>query len=1485
MFRASYAKKALAILMTLALLASCLAVAGVSAASAKGTWDCEAPTSSRTWKTTGDSSDNTLRTNYSMKLATGVDGAHSGTGVAVAKYEANGTAETDEKYVQTAAGRLAIGTSSQNLTYGKSYRVVFWYKIKSITTDTKINLVVASRNWASNQGDFNTNVADPQIFEAATLKTTDATDEWVKADVIFKNDNNNKHNGCGLHIAVQPVDGTKGAGTEIWMDDFEYYELEDADFITLTLEPNYAGATATTAQGLAGDPITATLSRPRGYTFLGWFTEADGGDQVTAFPNANTTLYAHWQAPDTPMYEIHFEGNGGTVVGNAIDFYGEGDTFTQTAVRSGYKFLGWKDADDKFVTAAPAANITLTAAWEKLGEYSPLDGLQSFENITIDDLVFSTSKPLELTTEENHTYAGGTSLKRSVGMSENGQRIRPRLLLGDVTPGKSYTVSFWLKSANPDPAGSGGGFRFWLGTYDKTNIKSDISNEGGSHADYHTLQTLSNANRGKLDADGGVTNARLSDRLPTEWTRYTVTVDSVTAKKGATDNCLVLGYADDNSYADVNNPNKKYSNTLYIDDVQIVETSTLGENAYGYESKEVGTYPANNGDTDKVAGTGKGRTVTNEVMNHTFGYGGVGNTLKIDLTGEPVNDPRNCYTAVYKSDGTVLRLTQGYIHTVSAWLYSAKEATVAVYARAASAANDWVGTNSAVLAETTVTLPANKWTQVELTATVPMGKGYNVLALGFANTVADATDAIYLDDTSYTATRAVQDYERVAAADILGSNAALATDQNHTTNGHQSLKLTLSGTQAGSRSYSILNSVGSYYSVAKDDTEGKMAYFYAYNPDSTDKTVSFAFGATPALDLSTVNGFVTYEVADSVITATLKANSWTPVLVTTANGITTPGAFTQSYVMLSVWGADGVSGDVYIDDLRFDNYTQFSMDPLVQSFEDTDIETNLNLRSDGGLTVTLDQNHSTDGMRSVKVTATNNGGGTRPQMTVTNGKGEKVRIEKGKKYQVSFWVYAPEDNMSLRYWLCATEDETPFTSGPQKDARKVFETGQDIKLTAGAWTEVTASISDTNELEGYLRLGIATGNAHQKTEILYLDDIKVRELKKITYDPNATVQNFENFNLGDGKGTQDDLKFILKGDGGISDAYNHGTSGSQSLMLKTISWGGTNRNQFVLINPANGQPLEFTEGEDYILTFWVYMAEDDSYDQGGTMSLNYWLQNTDDPTKEITNKNDAAFDIGGNSNNVYLDCDEWHQVRATFTAKKGKYIVMGISDNTSLTSGSTYYIDDMEVTTPQHVKVRYHITGGATLDPSALQAGMTKTELADEIVVEVDAIAGMELSAQKKLTMDPYREGYEMTGWYTNPSCNANTLFDLQYDLIEGKEGDVIDLYTGWKQWGENTPSEDNTEHEEEIKYRDVIEWVKNWIGDDVEDPTLEAGDRPEVEEADPVSTKPKTDKDKNDAQTDGMATWLIIVIVAAAVAVVGGGAGLALVLLKKKKA
>ena len=110
------------------------------------------------------------------------------------------------------------------------------------------------------------------------------------------------------------------------------------------------------------------------------------------------------------------------------------------------------------------------------------------------------------------------------------------------------------------------------------------------------------------------------------------------------------------------------------------------------------------------------------------------------------------------------------------------------------------------------------------------------------------------------------------------------------------------------------------------------------------------------------------------------------MLVGSNSGIPVSGSNTKSYVMLSVWGA---TGDLYIDDVKFDNYKTASMDPMIQSFERTTVGSDLSLQQDGSTMVVLDQNHTTNGARSLQLVST---GSTIPQLNVTNGSGTGIRI-------------------------------------------------------------------------------------------------------------------------------------------------------------------------------------------------------------------------------------------------------------------------------------------------------------------------------------------------------------------------------------------------------------------------------------------------------------------------------------------------------------
>ena len=116
-----------------------------------------------------------------------------------------------------------------------------------------------------------------------------------------------------------------------------------------------------------GELPTPTLD---GYTFAGWFTQSDGGTQVTKDTVVTTakdhTLYAHWTQN---IYDVRFDANGGKEAyepkkvghGNA---YG---TFPLTPTRIGYEFAGWftdaKDGRQVKPEDVVTASHTLFAHW------------------------------------------------------------------------------------------------------------------------------------------------------------------------------------------------------------------------------------------------------------------------------------------------------------------------------------------------------------------------------------------------------------------------------------------------------------------------------------------------------------------------------------------------------------------------------------------------------------------------------------------------------------------------------------------------------------------------------------------------------------------------------------------------------------------------------------------------------------------------------------------------------------------------------------------------------------------------------------------------------------------------------------------------------------------------------------------------------------------------------------------------------------------
>ena len=168
-------------------------------------------------------------------------------------------------------------------------------------------------------------------------------------------------------------------GTQVKLDDVvtashTLYAHWTANTYTVKFDAN--GGTVTPAEQTVtygshyGELPTPTLE---GYTFAGWFTEQNGGTQVTKDTEVKTvadhTLHAHWTAN---TYTVKFDANEGTVAPADAEMtvtYGSHYGELPTPTRKGYTFVGWftnpnggtqVKADAEVTTAA---DRTLHAHW------------------------------------------------------------------------------------------------------------------------------------------------------------------------------------------------------------------------------------------------------------------------------------------------------------------------------------------------------------------------------------------------------------------------------------------------------------------------------------------------------------------------------------------------------------------------------------------------------------------------------------------------------------------------------------------------------------------------------------------------------------------------------------------------------------------------------------------------------------------------------------------------------------------------------------------------------------------------------------------------------------------------------------------------------------------------------------------------------------------------------------------------------------------
>lgn len=139
-------------------------------------------------------------------------------------------------------------------------------------------------------------------YRSVTLTTT-----WTKYTVSM---DKTEECGAGFHPYVD------SAGT-VWLSELQ---LEDGAAAT-DFVPETGGVFTSVTQRAQGNYALPETPFRDGYTFAGWYTAANGGEQITAstpVKNGNFAVYAHWTKGHTHSYDVEAKPatcteGGGTV--------------------------------------------------------------------------------------------------------------------------------------------------------------------------------------------------------------------------------------------------------------------------------------------------------------------------------------------------------------------------------------------------------------------------------------------------------------------------------------------------------------------------------------------------------------------------------------------------------------------------------------------------------------------------------------------------------------------------------------------------------------------------------------------------------------------------------------------------------------------------------------------------------------------------------------------------------------------------------------------------------------------------------------------------------------------------------------------------------------------------------------------------------------------------------------------------------------------
>ena len=523
------------------------------------------------------------------------------------------------------------------------FRVSFEYLVQDIPEDLDrpitLDTIVYTQNWANEASYFGngTDLANNHIFYSVAL--TERTTEWQTCAFTMRREGLTVDWALPVNIVLSPNgNGNAAAGTQVLVDNvtIEYKGTSSATAGSAYVVANNIrpGTTDTRIiRPVVGDTLPYVIADySTGKEFEGWYTDQALTNRVTTY-TSGSNLYIKWKDVEK-KYSFSYDLNGATSYDQTA--------LSQKAVagtdviapptnmyREGYTFDGWEVAGEPWtyeagVTKVPAKDTVVTAVWQMDETVAPVnEGTWTVESTA--SVTASTTWPVAVSDKENHTPGGSKSVALTVNANaladSTKHRERPKVVLQKnganfvAEMGKSYTISFWAKTNAKETLSS---YNFYIAGGPANPIAGSGNSTNDLNATYHTMgwaelkpmyissnpTTFEHQTKLMNSANTVSSYIRNLELSPNEWTRIVVNIPAFSGK-GVTDGMtLLLGVSDASiptgtKYGPFNIDPDWYDRTIFVDDVEITEnvaqSGDIQDNVNDYQSFE---YMSQAGDAD-----------------------------------------------------------------------------------------------------------------------------------------------------------------------------------------------------------------------------------------------------------------------------------------------------------------------------------------------------------------------------------------------------------------------------------------------------------------------------------------------------------------------------------------------------------------------------------------------------------------------------------------------------------------------------------------------------------------------------------------------------------------------------------------------------------------------------------------------------------------------------------------------------------------------